>query len=155
MITQERLKEVLSYDPDTGVFTWLDSGKVAGLPHTKGYLRMSLDGGKYLMHRLAWLYVHGKFPDNQIDHINHGKKDNRICNLRDVTGSQNQMNRGVQSNSTTGIKGVYWIKNRNKYRAQIKVMGKITYLGYFVDKMEAARAYMLACKELHGDFAHG
>lgn len=152
MLTQQRLKEVVSYDKDSGLFTRISNGESFGHYHSKGYLHASVDSKKYLLHRLAWLYVYGYMP-SVVDHINRDPKDNRIANLRQVTNSQNQMNRGVQSNSTTGLKGVYWVKSHGLYRAQIKRQGKINYLGYFTDKYDAYSAYTKAADTLHKEFA--
>ncbi|WP_278445217.1 HNH endonuclease [Stutzerimonas kunmingensis] len=158
MLTQERLKELLSYDPATGVFTWKKArgnkpaGSTAGTVN-HGYLVTKCDKIGYLNHRLAWLYVHGSFPELEIDHINRDKADNRLCNLRLATTSQNQHNAAVRSDSTTGVKGVSLHRPSNKYRAAICVKGERTVLGYFTTIAEAAAAYAYAADRLHGDFA--
>lgn len=105
-LTQARLKEILHYDPDTGIFTRrLDRGpnapkdSVAGTPDKNGYIVIKVDFTQYKAHRLAWLYIYGVWPNNQIDHINHIVDDNRIVNLRDVTNSENQANRRDRINT--------------------------------------------------------
>lgn len=149
-ITLERLKELLSYDPETGVFTRLQhasnfkakAGDVANSLDKDGYVKIILDKAPHRGHRLAWLYVYGCWPEDQIDHINGIKHDNRICNLRPATASQNR--RAFQKphgNKTSKYCGVYWNKGRGRWQAQIKIMGQNRYLGLFPDEDLAARAY--------------
>jgi hypothetical protein len=157
MLTQARLKELLTYDAATGVFTRnvARGNKPAGAAtgtQNNGYLSTRCDGRGYFNHRLAWLYVYGCLPDLQVDHINRDKKDNRICNLRLATASQNQHNARARTDSTTGIKGVTWTKS-GKLKAQICVRGERTILGYYPTLVEAAAAYASAADRLHGDFA--
>ena len=120
----ERLKELLEYDPETGVFIWktrrggLKAGSVAGTKHANGYVRIKCDGKSYMAHRLAWLYVHGQFPEKQIDHINGLREDNRLSNLRCVSRSENQRNRRLCKRSTSGIIGVRWHKQAGKWQAR-------------------------------------
>lgn len=124
MITQERLKELLHYDPETGVFTWKHTGrrKKAGTPAgwvgDRGYSHVQVDGRTYKAHQLAWLYVHGQRPV-EIDHINRNKGDNRISNLRPVERCDNQRNRPAREDSTSGARGVYWRPATHTWRADI------------------------------------
>jgi hypothetical protein len=111
-MTQEEVCQLLDYDPDTGVFRWREgncrrsAGDVAGnLMHDGRYERIGIGGRSYLSHRLAWFYVYGEWP-KEIDHINRNKRDNRIANLRAVTRKENQLNRGLNKNNTSGVKGV-------------------------------------------------
>lgn len=158
MLTASRLREVLNYDPETGVFRWkmrrkLRVGTIAGTDHIKGYRSIVIDREFYLAHRLAWLYVHGEWPTEQIDHINLDKKDNRIANLRLATNAQNHANKPLQSNNTSGVKGVVWDKARSKWIAQIKVGGKNIHCGRYVDFDEACAVRAEAMQQYHGEFA--
>jgi hypothetical protein len=130
IISQATLKQILSYDAKTGVFTWLKSGKVAGslLPH--GYLRITIQSKGYYAHRLAWLYCHGKWPAKNIDHINQQKNDNRIANLRDVGQSQNGHNQNVRRNNTSGCKGVSFDTKSKKWAAYMMLNRKKLSLGF-------------------------
>lgn len=157
MITQERLFEVLYYNKNSGVFVWNISpnnstyaGTEAGNIDAYGYLVTSIDNKRYKLHRLAWLYEYGEMPKNQIDHINGIKTDNRIENLRDVNGFVNQQNRRViQKNNNSGYTGVCFVKNRNKWMAQIKVENKFKYLGLYETAELANEAYIKAKREFH------
>ena len=168
MITHQRLLELLIYDPDTGVFTWLRrpgsdrltntwnsryAGAVAGWLR-EGYRHIRLDGGSYLAHRLAWLWVHGSWPAALIDHINGDRADNRIANLREATQSQNVQNSRKRRNNTSGYKGVTWHEPLRKWRARISVPSKQIFLGYFTCPDEASRAYEAAARTYHGEFAN-
>ncbi len=150
-INQQNLKNLLAYDPDTGVFTWLKPtsnrikpGALACSVNTIGYVRIGIGNKRYLAHRLAWLYVYGVWPKNEIDHINRNRQDNRICNLRDATSQENKINSGLKSNNTSGIKGVSWDKKCNRWRVQARVNGKKTYVGIFNDIKDATIAYQKA-----------
>ncbi len=101
MLTAERLRELLTYDPETGHFRWVFTkgcragGQIAGTVRRDGYLCIAVDGRKHKAHRLAWFYMHGRWPHPEIDHINRSKLDNRLCNLREATRVENNANRGV------------------------------------------------------------
>lgn len=154
------LPEWISYNATNGQFTWLKTsgkgyaGAIAGTPQAKGYIAISIRGRQFLAHRLAWLFVHGDLPTKQIDHINGVKTDNRIANLRLATNMQNHANRGAQRNSTSGVKGVYWFKPQQKWKAQIQVNGKAIVLGYFASKDAAIAARLEGEKKYQGEFAH-
>lgn len=143
MLLQEELKEQLHYDPDTGVFTRLvttaakgKAGDVAGWIEKSGYVRISVKNKLYRAHRLACLYMTGKFPENQMDHINHVRHDNRWVNLRKVTNTENQKNQKISPNNTSGVTGVYWQKKLGKWEGKIRVNGKQKHLGVSRDKFE-------------------
>jgi hypothetical protein len=157
-LTQERLKELLDYDPETGVFTWLASttnrisvGDVAGSVDRLGYRRIALDRRDYKAHRLAWLYMTGEWPTSDLDHINCDKDDNRIANLRLATEAQNGANRRKNSNNTSGYKGVS--SSRGRWRAEIRVNGRARRLGHFTDPAAAHAAYVAAAEKHFGEFA--
>lgn len=145
-LTQRRVKEILDYDPDTGVFTRKISnrsdrvGKEPGSRNTKGYIQIRIDGKLQVAHRLAWLYVYGVLPVDQLDHINGDKTDNRITNLREVTNKQNQENIPLQINNTSGYRGVSYVSNYGKYRAYVCHHLTTYNLGYFDTPEEAAVA---------------
>ncbi len=160
-ISQEYLKSILRYEPDTGVFTRLIAttnsvkvGDVAGDITPDGYIRIRVKGRRYSAHRLAFIYMKGAFPDDQVDHINQIKNDNAWENLRACTQSQNQGNAGTRRDNTSGYKGVSWHKRRNKWMAAMKVEGKSIHLGYFEDLNEAARAYNQAALKYFGEYAY-
>jgi len=149
MITQTRLKELLHYEPTTGLFTWLVDRKKAkkGTHPTytnHGYICIRIDTVLYGAHRLAWLYVHGSMPKEQLDHINRDRMDNRIDNLREVTAGQNRMNMGMKTTNTSGYTGVSWNKRTQRWEANIKANGKRIGLGHHKDILDAHNAYQAA-----------
>jgi hypothetical protein len=147
-LTQEQLKARLTYDPDTGVFRLRRTGKEVGSVSNEGYLRVKVRTRAYQAHRLAWLYVHGNFPDGQIDHINRVKLDNRLANLRDVPQEVNKQNAvDPQKNNSTGYLGVSRYKGR--YRAFITVRKKFHYLGTYSTPEEARDVYLSAKRVMH------
>lgn len=159
MINQKELKEVLNYDPLTGEFVrilcrsnrYKPGDKAGTFDSSTGYLRVSVYGKVYYAHRLAWLFEHGDWPKNQIDHINGIRTDNRIENLRDVTNAQNAQNKtkALSFNKSSGLLGVTWSKNANKWAAHIALNKKAFHLGYFTDKYAAQEAYLKRKKILH------
>lgn len=159
-ISHEELLRALSYDADTGVFTWrtrtnqIKVGDVAGsIDRGHKYRRIKINERLYLAHRLAWFYIHGNWPINQIDHINRDRSNNRIANLREATAGENMRNKPAYKNSKTGIKGVNWHKQHRKYIVSIQVNGKPRHVGLFHDINEAARARDVAAQEIHKQFA--
>jgi len=154
-LTAERLRAVLRYDPETGLFTRIAAGKgsrvgeIAGSLHKgTGYVRVSVDCQVFLAHRLAWLYMTGEWPAEEIDHKDGAKGDNRFANLRDVSRSINQQNkRTCRKDSATGILGVS--PHRGQFVAQIGSEGCIRRLGVFGDIESAHAAYLAAKREMH------
>jgi len=133
MLTQARLKDLMIYDADTGVFTRIKSvqrsgRRVSDIPNTHGYLSVCIDYKMYLQHRAAWLYVYGKFPEGHLDHINRVKTDNRLCNLRVVTDFENSQNTPPAKNNL--YPHVHWVVKKNSFRVRIKSAGK-AYTRYF------------------------
>jgi hypothetical protein len=160
IISIERLRSLLRYNPFTGHFYWRVSrgnssaGSRAGKLHSKGYWVLNVDGREHKAHRLAWFYTYGRWPEGMVDHINLDKADNRIfINLREATAVQNQYNRTEQSNNTSGFKGVSLIKKTGRWKAEIKIEGKSKYLGVYPTAIEAASAYNKAAADFHGQFA--
>jgi hypothetical protein len=155
MLTIDRLKEALAYDPETGFFVWriaINSravvGKVAGKLKSTGYIYIGLDSEQYPAHRLAWLYMTGEWPQNSIDHIDGDRANNRFVNLRDVPASHNAQNqRRAQNGNKSGYLGVS--KRGRHFYAQINVGGKIEMLGKFNTAKEAHLAYIEAKRERH------
>lgn len=161
-MTQEELKSLLHYDPKTGEFTWLVrkkgrkfNGRVGSLSKRDRYLEIGIGGKLYKAHRLAWLYIYGKFPECEIDHINMVRDDNRIENLRQADHSENKCNIGIRLDNTSGHKGVYWSAKDERWRAEIRFRGYKQRLGSFKCKTSAALAYSKAALKLHGEFSRG
>lgn len=159
MLTAERLLELLHYNRETGEFLWRKNPRqkaitdlVAG---TKGkrYVQICIAQKLYYAHRLAWLFVHGKWPTHDLDHINGDGRDNRIANLREATASDNLCNIGPRSDNSTGFKGVF--PKCKKFSAQIRKDGVRLCLGTFETPQEAHAAYCEAARKLHGEFAGG
>lgn len=152
MISQCRLKELLTYDKETGLFVRNSNGRLAGSKMTGGYIRVRLDGDVYLCHRLAWLYVHGRLPDNGIDHINGVTSDNRLQNIREADHSQNGQNQHVVRRNKHGMPGVKWVESRKKWAAKIRVKGKEIHIGLYDCPEDASAAYLSKKKEIHPFF---
>ena len=154
-LTQERLKELLIYNPETGEFFWrvragsAAAGRRADCKASQGYVRIRVDGVSYLAHRLAWLYCKGQFPEGTIDHKNRIRSDNRIANLRDVSHRENHENKSMHSNNTSGVQGVYWCKRSERWIASIKINYKNKHIGAFLSIEEAAKARAEAKEKLH------
>ena len=153
MLTQDRLKELFDYNPDTGIFVRLmqcgtaKKGAIAGCL-ANGYYVIRVDNKLYLSHRLAWLYVHGSLPE-LVDHINRIPTDNRISNLRPATKAQNQQNHGIPKHNKSGFVGVSWDSNRSKWYASIRANNRTIPLGRFQNIEDAATAYQQAAGRYH------
>lgn len=162
-LSLERLREVLDYDPSTGILKWrfrtspnakLD--EPAGTIAKSGYRKIRLDDVYYTASHLAWFHYYGMVPAGIIDHVNGDKTDDRIENMRLATASQNSMNQGRNGNNTTGFKGVAVFNKPGeptRYRALIRAGGKRHFLGTFDTPEAAHEAYCMAAKEMHGEFA--
>jgi hypothetical protein len=156
-LTQERLKEVLHYDPWIGVFirkslspyASQNVGDVAGGINTLNYVEISIDNIKYLAHRLAWLYVYGRWP-GEIDHIDRDTTNNRLNNLLEVNRSMQCFNKGLQCNNVSGHRGVHWDRSRRKWMAYINWQGRRRNLGRFDVSEEAVAARQAAEIKLLG-----
>lgn len=161
MISRANLKRMLRYNPRTGVFTWLidaaasvTSGSVAGGIDEKGYWRICINGRKYRAHRLAFLYMTGRWPKRHVDHRDMKRSNNRWRNLREATRSQNHCNSGPRRNNKCGFKGVYKRKD-GTFLAQIQHNKKKFYIGLYKSAMAAHAAYLRMARKLHGNFARG
>lgn len=137
-LTQKRLKELMEYNPETGEFTRKTApcngtkvGDIAGGCDSEGYIRIRVGRKRHFAHRLAWLYVRGFWPKNEIDHINRDPSDNRLCNLREVSHQCNMRNCGNPKTNTSGVKGVRRHKRRKKWEARICVDNEYKFLGTY------------------------
>jgi hypothetical protein len=145
VLTQKRLKDVIHYDPETGVFTWVKrpgvrGGSIAGTTMKDGYRRIKIDGRGYLAHRLAVLYMEGYIPELTVDHIWRDRADNRYSGLREATYQCQTRNCGMCKNNTSGIKGVHWSAALKKWAASIRINNKLKHLGFFYNIIDAAYA---------------
>lgn len=148
-LTIEQIKNILDYNPETGIFT----RKIVG-SEEKGYLKISINGKKYLAHRLAWLMVHGSWPKDQIDHIDRNGMNNKISNLREATPQQNAGNKGLQKNNKSGHRGVHWNTRERKWEARIIVNGKQISLGAYKNKEDAIKKRKEVEIEIFGEFLY-
>ena len=161
ILSQEYLKSLLHYDPETGVFTWKvahpgpsQSRDYAGNLTKLGYVRITIDGHRYLAHLLAWLYMTGEAIARGIDHRDTVRSNNAWNNLRRATQSQQNMNANLRSDNQCGAKGVYRLKS-GRYAAQIRLPGEVRqrWLGTFDTVEEASAAYWSMAIVHFGDFA--
>lgn len=156
-LTAERLREVLHYDPVTGFLTRKiklvanasdsENIKLSG----RGYIYMHVEGHRYSAHRLAWLHVHGRWPKNMLDHINGNRSDNRISNLREADATLNRENQHAarSDNLSSGVIGVHWSEYHKKWKAHIRVGGRLRHLRYCSTVEEASSVYLAAKRRLH------
>ena len=163
-ISVDKLRALVSYEPSTGLFTWLARGnksfdnRFCGKPAftyatSHGYKAAFLNGGKIVYaHRAAYAIMTGQWPVDQIDHIDQNKTNNKWSNLRAATNAQNNRNISARNTGTSKYKGVHWFKRKGKWQAQIRCNGKRQHLGYFHDEKDAHEAYQKAAKLLHGEW---
>lgn len=173
-ITPDFLRQLLDYDPSTGVFHWRErplsmfrttpkrtaehsraiwnkryAGKVISSVTAYGYARIQIFQTYYFAHRIAWMLMKHQWPVNDIDHINGNRLDNRISNLRDATRAENLQNLKKSGIGASGYKGAHWNSERRKWKSSIKLHGVTHHLGYFSSKEEAHNAYVKAKRRLH------
>src|SRR6185437_3810498 len=163
--TQERLRELFSFDPEVGVFVWknptsrrIKRGSVAGYTRpNEGYVRIKVDGKLYYAHRLAWVYMFGELDDSVfIDHIDNDPTNNAIKNLRLASYRENMLNTPLRRTNTSGVKGISWSKQKNKWVARLAMNKKIFHVGFFDLVSDAAEAIRTYRENLHKEFAnHG
>ncbi|MBR8073514.1 HNH endonuclease [Burkholderia cenocepacia] len=158
-ITIEQLRELLEYEPSTGILRWkvcrgaARPGTVAGTVSDIGRVIVRIDRHPYKAHILAWALYYGEWPNMEIDHRDRNPCNNAVKNLRPSTRAQNCFNQGLLARNSTGFKGVSFHKKRNKFVARICAHGVIRHLGYFDRAEEAHEIYSLAAMMLHGEFA--
>lgn len=146
-----RLREIFTYDRETGVLTRIGKGP-AGTLFSTGHLQVFADGSCIGVHRIAWALVTGEYPTLEIDHINGDGTDNRWCNLRLATSSQNNQNRRISTRNKSGVKGVFRVKNGKPWRVAIRANGKYHITQF--DDFDMAVLYAAELREhLHGEFA--
>jgi len=160
MPTLEQLQELLNVNAETGEVVWrvarnsrggfVKPGVAAGWNDSHGYRTVTVMQRDIKLHRLVWLFVHGKWPVGQIDHVNGNRSDNRISNLREASATVNTQNyHGLRRHNTSGVTGVYWDKRRTVWVAQISASKKHIHLGQFASKDEAAAAVKAARSKYH------
>lgn len=158
-LTQERLKALVSYDPETGAFRRVASrrkpeGRSTGNGKREdGYVKIAVDGRKYFAHRLAWLYMTGGWPTAQVDHIDTDRANNRWSNLRAADPLLNSYNRRRGVNNTSGYKGVSYYKAGRNWRAYIRIDGVLKFLGGYSAPEIAHQAYVKAAESFFGPYA--
>jgi hypothetical protein len=160
MITQSRLKELLHYDPTTGVFRWRHVRRnkslpwdVAGSVQHQGYIRITVDDERHMAHRLAWVYMTGEAPPDQVDHKDLDKSNNSWGNLRAADNTLNHWNESTRSTNKSGHKGIWWHKQSRKWEAAVRLNGKQHTVGRYErieDAVEAVKQYR---EQHHGDYA--
>lgn len=158
MITQKELKEEIIYHPETGLFFWrvFKSGRkmdrAVGAVTGAGYLVTTFHYKQYSLHRLAFLYMLGSFPDGMVDHIDCNKLNNRWDNIRLATIFENAQNKPLGHTNNSGFKGVCWDRTNNRWKASINFNGKAKHLGMFKEKEDAANCVRSFREQVHKEF---
>lgn len=164
-LTAEVVRQLLAYNPETGVFTWRFqkdkslqwngkyAGRPAGSPGYKGYIRIRIQKKGYLAHRLAWLWMTGSWPAEEIDHRGLNTADNRFSELREASHAGNNQNKPISRKNRIGIKGVGFDRQTGKFRVKIGFQNKTVHIGRFDKIDDAAAAYRRAAERFHGEFA--
>lgn len=156
-LTADQVRSLFNYDALTGDFSWKTLPRnskskklIVGIKESLGYLRVKILGKKYTLHRVIWLWVYGSWPDEEVDHVNGIRDDNRLDNLRQSNRTMNNQNRHyAHSNNKLGLMGVYWNKQSSLYRASIQVNNHKIHLGSFRDPHQAHEAYLDAKRQIH------
>jgi hypothetical protein len=156
-----KIQDYIDYNPETGAFQWkvtrnsqVLKGDIAGGINDEGYVKIKIQNKTYSAHRLAFYFMTGNFPPEEVDHINNVRNDNRWSNLRLANDNHNNANKGIQSNNTSSVKGVSWNALQNNWRARIQVNKVPITVGYFTDLEDARIAIEAARKKYHGEFAN-
>lgn len=158
MVSVDRLHELLRLDSETGKLFWRSTGSgrkrsEAGSIDGEGYRVVTINHRPFKAHRIVFALTLGRWPVEQIDHINGIRDDNRIVNLREATSAQNKQNTGLMRTNTSGQKGVSWHKRTGTWEARIMVNRRNIILGHFTNIEAASLVYRVACLKYHGDFA--
>lgn len=155
-LTPERVKDLLEYNPDTGVLFWrvnrstVKAGMRAGwLNKTTGYILVHIDGRAYQAHRIIWTIVYGRWPQEQIDHINRDRADNRLANLRGASIAENAQNKSLYKNNASGYSGIGWHKQTQKWHVRLYISGKTKSLGLFKTLEDAISTREIAKTRIH------
>lgn len=159
LLSAREARRLLDYDPLTGAMRWKiwprtgrPNGREIRATNAQGYRVVTVGGRQYRVHRVAWLVTYGVWPKELLDHVNGIRTDNRLINLREANRAENNRNRGMSRNNTTGFKGVIFCRDRNKWQAKIYRNNKAVHLGRFNSPQEAYAAYCKASREYHGEF---
>lgn len=168
----EYINEAVKYDPETGLFFWKErplghfsseqsfkrwktvySGKIAGSLDSDGYIVIRINYEIYFSHRLAWILMTGKWPKSGLDHIDGNPINNKISNLREVNQSQNNCNAKIRRDNSSGLRGVTWDKERNKWQVQLSINKKRVFYARYDSLEDAKISYKKASEKYHGEFA--
>ena len=152
MLTKEQLIKLFAYDKETGILRRISGqhiGNIAGTKDSGGYVQVKVNGRKYMAHQIIWCMMTGIWPEIEVDHINRVRYDNNWSNLRLSVSVENSQNKGLYKNNKSGVKGITWNNERRKWRARIRIDGRLTHLGYFEKQEDASEAYLAAKSKFH------